>query len=158
MCIRDSPSIALEFHAVMNAVITSSSIKLNIPIRGATSYGKLSINDNIMVGPAVDEVASWYEMTEWIGVIQTPSAMFLTNTSEFIFKKAMLTKYPVKTKKIGIYETYCVNWVRTWNRKKDRNDLIKCFMDMGPITPEIAEKYINTLKFYDQMNDELSKE
>ena len=148
---------ALEYHANINAKIVADSIKYKIPVRGATSYGKLSSVGNIMVGPAVDEVASWYENTEWIGVIQTPTAMFLTDVSRFKYEGSILKKHLVKTKKNGMYDTYCVNWPAAWLIRENRDTLLKYFMEMGPITPDIAEKYISTLKFYDESNDELSK-
>ncbi len=125
-----------------------------IRVRGATAYGYFTTKDNIMVGPAIDEVASWYEMTDWIGVIQTPSAMFQTNTQNFIFNKyEILSKYDVYIKWYGKINTYCSNWTVAWNwkNKHSKEDLLKCFLKMGPITPSISFKFMNTLKFYEDM-------
>lgn len=63
----------------MSGIIIRESLLQGIPVRGATCYGPLSTNGNIMVGPAIDEVASWYESADWIGVFQTPSAFLRGN-------------------------------------------------------------------------------
>lgn len=145
----DNASVALKFHALVNCAVVAESIKRNIPMRGATSYGDLSIEGNIMVGPAVDEVAEWYEAANWIGIIQAPSALFLTNSEDFGEYKNFLKKYPVPVKGIGTMETYCVNWPKAWQRNDCKEGLIKKFSEMGTLSPLVAKKYENTLKFYE---------
>jgi hypothetical protein len=146
----DDPNLALEFHSFLASIITARSIQLGIPVRGATCYGSFITTDNIMVGPAVDEVASWYECTDWIGVIQTPSAFFETNLDKFLFPNKPLIKYSAPLKKGGSFDTYCANWSTPWRSFKwDRNSLLDVFKEMGPITPEISNKYVNALRFYD---------
>jgi hypothetical protein len=45
----------------------------------------------------------------------------------------------------------CVNWPSSWRCNHEENNferLKKAFLEMGPITPDIALKLMNTLNFY----------
>lgn len=140
---------ALEYQATVASRVISESIIHQIPVRGATCYGELTSVENIMLGPAVDEVASWYEMFDWIGVIFTPSALLQCDNDSF-FSKGIIKPHSVDIKNYGKYDTFCVNWIRNWLRKKlDKNDLIKNFLKVQPITPAIASKLMSTIQFYD---------
>lgn len=140
----------LEFHAIMSNLIITTSIRKGIPVRGATCYGYFTTQNNIMVGPAVDEVASWYEQADWIGVILTPSAMFKIDIEKFIHKKR-LWLYDAPIKQYGKLETYCCNWPYVWSfNKYDRSELLQQFLEMGPITPNIYQKFANSIKFFDK--------
>lgn len=139
----------VQMHGELCKILICESIKLNIPVRGATACGALLVQEQIMVGPAVDEAASWHESVDWIGVIQTPSTLLLYNeeSHDGIWKIASV---PLKNgKKL---ETRCVNWPDTWMRMKERlgpeRMLKERFVEMGPLDTEIAGKYINTLDFY----------
>lgn len=41
--------------------------------RGAISYGEYEQDDSTFIGPAIDDVAGWYESADWIGTILTPN-------------------------------------------------------------------------------------
>jgi hypothetical protein len=139
--------ISLEFHAGMAGVIIRDSIIGGIPVRGATCYGPLKTNGNILVGPAIDEVASWYESSDWIGVIQTPSAYFLS--SHKYHYDELLVEYEAPIKNFGKFKTQCVDWIYQWKEfGLDEVELKKRLTEMGPIFPEIAKKFINTIDFY----------
>lgn len=134
-----SPKIAIGIHAELCSWALAYSLEQELPLRGAISYGEYSIADNIMLGYAVDEAASWHETTDWIGVILTPSAkMYIRNEQlEFIaqysnipFKKSMKT----------------LNLCVKWNFHDDKR-LYDIFQRKGPHVPEIAPKYLNTLEF-----------
>lgn len=151
----DDINKAIEFHGIINRFLVCNSISRKIPLRGATAYGELELSENIMIGPAVDEVAAWYEASDWIGVFLTPSALFQLNTTNFFGSRFNLesetgiyTRYNVQIKGMGAYDTYCVNWPTIW--ENGRQGLTQNFLKMGPITPSIASKYINTLKFFDE--------
>ena len=65
------PIVAIEIQARICSWLLEYAISQSIPLRGAISYGEYSIKDNIMLGYAVDEAASWHETTDWIGVVIT---------------------------------------------------------------------------------------
>lgn len=138
----------LEFHAALSAIIIVKSIEEQIPVRGATCYGYFSATNNIIIGPAVDEVASWYEQADWIGVFQTPSAMLNTQIKNYLEPNFIINYRPV-LKAIPKQNMNCVNWTKIWEfMNHDEKHLIDTLQKLGPITPEIGKKIFNTLDFY----------
>jgi hypothetical protein len=158
----------LESHANMSAALVRYSIIAGIPFRGACSVGKFIIGGNSFIGPAIDEVASYYEKANWLGVIFTRSAKE-TYTNKF--GKAFLYDAPLKD---GEFNTYCVDWPAAWRNNawikliwnnqipadidtepKTREDLEKYFSVLAPSNPditmslEIIIKYKNACKFFD---------
>ncbi|OPH52186.1 hypothetical protein BC351_33170 [Paenibacillus ferrarius] len=135
-----NPYHSLKIHGLICQLAIPESVRRGIPLRGATSYGRFSTKDSIMIGPAVDESASWHESTDWIGVIMTPTAMFELQ-GEYPEVWTEYRDIPLKKKVNGINR--CVNWTLDGNPSK-------MFADMGPHVPEIAPKYLNTLSFLNQ--------
>ncbi|MHB1546835.1 MAG: hypothetical protein ACYCV8_09295, partial [bacterium] len=44
------------------------AIKKGIYLRGVISIGEFYLSDKIIIGPAVEEAAEWYEKSDWIGI------------------------------------------------------------------------------------------
>jgi hypothetical protein len=139
-----SVDTAIEIQAKICSWLLPYALERELPLRGAISYGEYSIKDNIMLGYAVDEAASWHESTDWIGVVLSPSAQM-----------KIIGKNP---EKITIYENIpfkrseknlklCVDWDFG---NADRLDAV--ITRKGPHTPEIAPKYLNTLTFLNRKN------
>lgn len=61
------------------------------------TYGLFNSSGNILLGPAVDEVASWHEAANWIGVLHTPTAYL--STKDVRESKGILVDYTVPLKK-----------------------------------------------------------
>ena len=100
--------------------------------------------DNMLVGPAVDEVASWYEAVEWVGAILTPKASFYYQGEDYPGDSVI--EYVVPLTKGGRYTMNCVNWFGTIN---DEKDLLRSFRFTGSVvTPDVAPKYLNTVEFF----------
>ncbi|PEU18965.1 hypothetical protein COL20_24380 [Bacillus sp. AFS075034] len=137
----DAPT-ALEIHAKICSYIIPESIKNKIPLRGATSYGQYTKGGNIMVGPAIDEAASWHESTNWIGVILSPSGQFELR-NEHPREWTEYKKIPFKSKLAGLDR--CVYW------EMEEDDALEQFKSMSPFVPGIAEKYLNTYEFIQEM-------
>lgn len=135
-----NPEITIPIHIEICSKAIPLSIEKQIPLRGAIAYGNFSIEKNIMVGAAVDEVASWHEATDWIGVILTPSAKFSIDNIDDIEHLIEYKSIPFKKKVNNL--NYCVGW-----KFDQKNQLYNIFNDMGPHVPEIAPKYLNTLEF-----------
>ena len=76
---------AIEFQSGLAIQTITSFLKMNLAVRGAICYGKLLREENIIVGPAVDEIASWYESADWIGVFLTPTAMYQINANRITY-------------------------------------------------------------------------
>ncbi len=141
---------ALAYHCVLAAMAIASAFTKGIPLRGAISYGSFYIEnernaryDSLLIGPAVDEVASWYEAADWIGSLLTPSASFRWN-QEGSKGSIYVVEYAVPIKGQGRQTTRCVDWIRY----VPKGLLSKGFLDMAcVITPDLAAKYQNTLDF-----------
>jgi len=126
-------------------------------LRGAITIGEYACLNNIIVGPGVDECASWYEQTDWLGVIFAPSAQFIidercnelkrTNintdgASPELWTDSKIVQYnniPVKNGIRGI--KYCVDW------GNDAKILNKILENTISLSRDIAIKYINTNEY-----------
>lgn len=145
LCSENEVTTAIEIHGELCQWLIPESIKMELPMRGATAYGEFEVIDNIFVGKAVDEAAAWHEQGNWIGVNLSPSAEFafspLGKSSAWIPFAAPI-KIPMK------WQPHCVNWVADWDFVAVKTkDVQQKFQRMGPILPEIAPKFINTLSF-----------
>lgn len=148
-CNENEISKAIESHGELCQRLIPESIRAGLPMRGATAYGNFEISDNIFVGKAVDEAASWHEQGNWIGVNLTPSA-------EFVFCKnaprSAWVSYRAPIKISTNWEPHCVNWLKDWTDfEREKKAVREEFLSMGPIVPEVAPKFINTLAFIDKM-------
>jgi hypothetical protein len=144
-------SLVLPFHAMISRLLLSFSLTNEFALRGATSYGWFYSEDNMLVGPAVDEVASWYEAVDWIGVIYAPSA-FLHSILDSSIGADYVRPYKVKVKAGGSFETLCVDWPDGMRNKdgtltNTAKNLVNLFLKSQPITPDLAGKLSNTLTY-----------
>lgn len=150
LCTTDEAPDIIEIHGKLCQWAIPQSIELEIPVRGATAFGDFEISDNIFVGKAVDEAASWHEHIDWIGVNLTPSA-------EFVYApvRDMELWRPYKApNKIKIdWTPHCVDWTAAWGQDREaRTRSIKDkFRRLGPIVPEITGKFVHTLAFIKKM-------
>lgn len=141
----DNPRDALNLHGRLSAETLFSSLEQGIPLRGATGYGEFSVNanNNIFVGKAIDETASWYEQADWIGVFMTPSA-FYSYDSE---KTKWWIRYTPPLKRELKFETFATVWAEIINSEKTVSEITKSFGNLSPILPEFLIKFSNTHKF-----------
>lgn len=131
----------IKIHAEICNKILPISVSSKIPLRGAISYGNYKFQDNVMVGPAVDEAASWHESTEWIGVILAPTAQIHLSNG---YSSPIISYDQIPFKRTFKPLNTCISWELPNNIK--REELI---LEMGPLVPEIAGKYMNTFNFLD---------
>lgn len=127
----------ISIHAALCSWVLEEALKRKLPLRGAISYGEYDYKDQIMIGPAVDEAASWHESTDWIGVILTPSAKFAL---EAHIPKCVVEYGNIPFKKAVKGLNLCIDWNYTSN-------LYSNFINKGPHMQEVAPKYLNTLIF-----------
>lgn len=129
----------ISIHSETVKYILETSCKEGFAIRGAISYGEYSIKNSIMIGPGIDECASWHEKCDWIGVHLTPSAQFIIINSDLPINVKSYNHIPVKH---GIPKVkYCVDW------KIDERDFETLRKKSKAILPEIAAKYMNTYDY-----------
>ena len=131
----------LSLHANIARFILESASKAGYPIRGAISYGQYSTMHNVMIGPGIDECASWHETCDWIGAHFTPSAQFvLSNAPQSDFDNiCAFDNIPLKA---GIPRVkYCVKW------EISISDFEVMRKKVQAVLPSIAAKYFNTYDF-----------
>ncbi len=141
-------SKVIDLHGRICKYAIPYSIKRGIPLRGSTSFGDvvLSSENNIFAGKAIDEAASWHEMSNWIGVFLTPSASFIyLNINQNYW-----VKYKPPLKENLTLDTYCVNWPKESASKSKVKEIKKDFIQLAPIVPEIAIKFSNTITFLER--------
>lgn len=131
--------------------------------RGAISYGQYSFSSeqNIIMGPALDEASEWYEAVDWIGIILSPSAeyaveMFVNNNNTLDEHKIIVNttfhKYPRIPFKTGIPNIchYAFCWIdptRDAQVRKDNWILILGLFSQLKHSIAYAAKYSNALDF-----------
>lgn len=138
----------LHLHARIVKYILEESVNSGYPIRGAIAYGKYNIKNSIMIGPGIDECASWHETCNWIGVHFTPSAQFIICGSPAERDDNLIDEYPRIPVKPGVPKiTYCVNWTV--------NDINfnKLTYNAQALLPEIASKYMNTFDYLNRVKE-----
>lgn len=155
---------ALEFIGQICGQLVNSTIFKGLPLRGAISYGPYLKRQNAMVGKAVDEVASWYEQADWIGVFVTPSAMLrFPSSPEYL--PVICPRYAVPLKSAQRREFYCVDWT-FWSiaspntrekMEERRGKIVEALLELGPLIPEVANKVLNTLDFFDAMMERIPR-
>lgn len=128
----------LTLHADLSRHILESCVAKKYPIRGAVAYGDYSIVNNIMIGPGIDECASWHETGNWIGVHFSPTAQILWN--EDGKSRNVITGYKIPLKN-GLEAKYCIYW------NVDKSDFDALALSTRALLPEISGKYTNTYKF-----------
>ncbi len=149
-CDKSEINTAIEIHGLLCQWAIPESIAAEIPVRGAIAYGEYETKDNIFVGKAVDEAASWHEQSDWIGVHLTPSAQFsfVPDTQSNLWKEFS----PPNKSRLN-WAPYCVNWTASWRNRQEEIERIKeKFRRLGPIVPEISGKFVHTLKFIEATN------
>ncbi len=149
LCAENEISTAIEIHGELCQWLIPKSIDSEIPVRGATAFGEFEIFENIFVGKAVDEAASWHEQADWIGVHLTPSAEYVFKSTA---KKSAWALFTPPNKTRLNWKPHCVDWTNEWTDRQQKIEEIKAkFRRLGPILPEIAGKFANTLAFIDGM-------
>lgn len=146
-----TPLDLLKLHTNIAKYILEECVKKTYPIRGAIALGKYNTKNNIMIGPGIDECASWHETCNWIGVHFTPSAelhlkLIQQNRNNNDMQNIVNYNVPVKNGYPKV--SYCVNW------KVNNNDFTNLMNKVQSLMPEIAGKYMNTYDFLNRKEEE----
>jgi hypothetical protein len=145
---------------VLNALMCYA-LDLGVLFRGALSVGEYLESQSVALGPAVVDVASWYEMPEFIGVIVTPST---ANYLKADFRNQYgedqnpipraIMKWDVPVKNSGTLGTFALNWPTLIRGgilgKDDKEDKLLWFYNRIkniPVPFGTERKYHNTERF-----------
>ncbi len=129
-----------------------------IYFRGVIAIGKFYQSNTLVIGPAIDEAAEWYTQPEWMGVSTAPSASF--GLSRLEDQKADISKWFVKYDIPSKTGPQKAEWALAWPREAPEDPLftetklttrgliLDAFANR-PISVAAAQKYKNTLAFFD---------
>ncbi|HNV66899.1 MAG: hypothetical protein BWY95_01553 [Bacteroidetes bacterium ADurb.BinA104] len=129
--------------------------------RGAISYGKYQCDtaNNIAMGEAIEEAYDWHSLSEWIGIVLTPSALYakekyiIENPNDNDICTIMndrFVEYSVPFKESKTYKTNACVWFKVLKDKNKNQELLaKVLLVFSGIKHlhSVATKYSNTLKF-----------
>lgn len=156
------PVPTLWLHGELTAKAICESLERGIPLRGATCFGRFEVSEreSVFLGPAVDEAAEWHEQLDWIGVVQTPTAMLSGIPLKTVGAPPWVSYQnpPVKGGKVP--QLMACNWPLKWDAGKNgtRECLTEVLKKLGPIGPNIAPKIFASLDFYDKLSVEKRKQ
>jgi len=131
-------------HGLVVQKLIETCLSKQLLVRGATSVGKYNTKQSVFVGPAIDEAAAWHEMGQEVGVFLTPSTLFKYRSN--LDSAGMFIERTMKFKGQEL-PTYCVLW------RDDRNNFTRIAEKQSPISPDIANKYINTIKYLKELKN-----
>ncbi len=157
----------------------SEALSKDILYRGAISVGEFymskgpQIDDAVIVGPAINDAATYYEQSNWVGISLTPSAFYLFHNYVVLHpNEDFILEYDVPLKNVAnttsSLKTYAINWPKeyiTGQLKEDEKGYIDLvpfeesvkicteqlynLFGKKPIPLEAMTKYKNTLEFFE---------
>jgi hypothetical protein len=159
----DTVAFSLDTHGEANQELTVrlgnslaeifvSALHRGFLLRGAVAFGTYHEGraGRILVGPAIDEAASWHEQADWAGIILTPSAgrTVIPDAVPGIESQVggHFMSYEVPMKGAGTSRLWALNWPQI-NRDEILSKVDRHFM-RPPVTPEVQRKRANTLDFF----------
>lgn len=123
------------------------------------SAGAVRTSQPLLIGPAIDNAAEWYEQADWMGVLATPNASYGLDLWEFSGGDIRLAyhKYdvPMKPGRDGVKSRSL--WSLAWPRiaadeegdiQAARARVLSVFAG-SPIGISPTSKYVNTLAFFE---------
>lgn len=149
------------------------SMMINLPLRGCITTGDFYHEETLVIGPAIDEAAEYFELPQWVGISASPS----TNREiEKIIKNSSAIKdnfyqCDIPLKNSIEQNAWALNWAEKSNETivKTSKSLNNNYADTHNIIDDqlknaksldVALKWRNTLKFYEciiQNNSKLMK-
>jgi hypothetical protein len=145
----------------------SYALEKKILFRGSISMGQFHSDEEgkIIIGPAIDDAAEWYNQSDWAGVNLTPKTSFwvdelieLNKSMDLSIIQKIIKKYAVPMKKTNPISLWVVSWPsiylnfdikgKTLNKDKLRLKLLSMFSNTNIGLAE-QSKFYNTLSFFE---------
>ena len=138
------------------------SLEHGILFRGSLSIGPFYVDSatNTVLGDAVTDAASWYNVADWIGILATPQAtLFIQSLLEQNSGdiERLLVDYDVPLKNQEPRRLKAVNWPKAFfvkgmtpcaDGEKPRSKCLALLTEHG-VPKGTESKYFNTLAFFD---------
>jgi hypothetical protein len=105
-------------------ILIPTALEKGILFRGALSIGNFIENEDVVLGPAVTDAATWYDKLDMIGIMTTPATTNFIKGSRDTTLKDITSKnkdekndefllYDVPVKGSGTLSTFTTNWPKT---------------------------------------------
>ncbi|MDE1877997.1 MAG: hypothetical protein KGI07_05635 [Thaumarchaeota archaeon] len=126
--------------------------------RGVISVGRFRRTRNMIIGPAVDEAAEWYENYNWMGITLCPSASQIIEENDLENQShGWYERYTVESKN-GVNDTWALNWpsqfrgvMRFMADNREPRQVITQILSDHPDESRIRSKYETTMRFFNDM-------
>jgi len=156
--ISDGCSIIFLCIGILLIGFLNASFHSKIYFRGSIGLGTIYKEEDIIIGPAIDEAAEDHQQSNWIGISLTPSASIMLNSlisKNNTFSKVLgdlYTKHDLPKKKGIEKDCFVVNWSKFFVKgiTPDSVDIIKNnlkFESDQYMNYDIYMKYKNTLDY-----------
>jgi hypothetical protein len=124
--------------------------------RGVICMNYFSRSTRMLIGPAVDDAAQFYEVANWSGIAISPSLSSVLEGNTETAKSTIIVPYSVPQGKTDYALNWAVNWTGADSYGRCRNILIeKCrtYADKYNVSHDFSDynvylKFKNTLDFY----------
>ncbi len=158
----DLNTLLLSIPELIQSFFLKYMEKSGIFFRGALSFGKFIFlsKENIVMGPALNEAAEWYESTDWIGIILTPSAecklrLIKTELYESIAMYDDFVEYKIPLKPgFPNISRFSIMWIGRHEYRSGDNDVLgrvlRTFASISH-SPKYSSKYINTIRYIEDI-------
>ncbi|MFN8237480.1 MAG: hypothetical protein U0T77_04865 [Chitinophagales bacterium] len=128
-------------------------------IKGAISFGDVEIRDKYFIGPAIDDVAEYFESQEMFGICLTPKASLAMNyaidwnrkhfnkeVDKFLIKYNTPLKNNIKTE---LYQVNWANWYYEYEKESEISalSLFSQQLDKRNISSNVLPKINNSIEF-----------
>jgi len=138
------------------------SLEHGILFRGSIAIGPFYVDGgtNTVLGDAVTDAASWYNVADWVGITATPQATLLIQSlieqSDGDIER-LLVDYPVPLRNQPALMLKAVNWPKAFfvrgmtpctSDEKPRAKCLSLLTEHG-VPRGTESKYFNTLAFFD---------
>jgi len=141
------------------SLILMTGLSYGLFLRGCISIGDFIESENMIIGPAVDEAAKYYELFNWIGVSATPSAYSVLHRlseqgiqqiDQFFIKYDIPTKNGIVKNQIAIILHPRIKFSDAYLQTDFEDTTMKEFVQKQlehPVDASAGEKWKNTFDF-----------
>lgn len=143
-------NLLLYISAQLNGVILLG-LNYGLLFRGCMSIGKYYRGKQMVIGPAVDEAANYYQLPNWVGLSATPSAHLALNKSMSVpYLSRNWVRYNIPFKTGYDNNGWALNWpysVIRGNSEAQIRQAIERGIEEHATDIDVAFKLRNTLDF-----------
>jgi hypothetical protein len=154
---RSAKSGLHAFFATAAVLAAALNVEPHLTYRGCVTFGAFEIEGPFLLGPAIDEAATYYEQANGAFVWLTPNAKAALERSEHRRGQGLIpiACYPVPLKGGSTFATWVVSPFQggdTCDKRRDTSDRLLATFDKDPRRPlDVQIKLQHTQAFLDDV-------